>query len=109
MELKGVRMGVLTCFDVEVILLSHSCLLCARTFSVVIADHGSALCMKGGGARSTLACAGARLLIVMGCNSDAFIVDTLVRVRAFENLAHLVYLNSLGLPAYRRRFSFLLY
>lgn len=53
MELKGVRMGVLTCFDVEVILLSHSCLLCARTFSVVIADHGSALCMKGGGARST--------------------------------------------------------
>lgn len=68
-ELRGVRVGVLICFDVEV---------------VEPARH--------------LALQGCQLLLVHGCNGDPFTVETLVKVRAFENHCHLIYVNSCDAP-----------
>jgi len=39
---------------------------------------------------------GAQLLAVMGANSDPFTLDTICRVRAFENGCHVVYANQQG-------------
>lgn len=40
-----------------------------------------------------LALSGAQLLIAIGCNTSSFTLDTLIRVRAFENQCHVIYVN----------------
>lgn len=68
-ELCGIKVGCLICFDAEVV--------------------EPARC---------LALAGAQLLLVIGANSDSFTLENLVRVRAFENLCHLIYCNQMEAP-----------
>jgi 5-aminopentanamidase len=68
-EICGVKVGCLICFDVEVV--------------------EPARC---------LALNGAELLLVIGANQDPFTLECTVRVRAFENMCHLIYCNQMEYP-----------
>lgn len=68
-EICGVKVGCLICFDVEV--------------------TEPARC---------LALEGAQLLLVIGANQDPFTLHSTVRVRAFENMCHLIYCNQTEHP-----------
>lgn len=65
----GVKVGCLICFDVEV------------------AEPARCLALDG-----------ADLLLVIGANQDPFTLEHVVKVRAFENMCHLIYCNQMEAP-----------
>jgi predicted amidohydrolase len=69
-EINGVMVSTAICFDLEVVETCRS-----------------------------LALSGAELIVTMGANGDSFVMDTVVRVRAYENLCHIIYCNQMMAPS----------
>ncbi len=68
-EFMGIKIGLLICWDVE---FPENC--------------------------RSLVLHGAQLILSIAANCDSFVLSHIVRVRAFENLTHLVYCNAPAEP-----------